>query len=702
MAVNTDDVRNALPSLYPNNTSGLIDAAKLRSGMNLLADAIDESIGKSYSDESAGNAQIALNAAIEAGLYDGPKVESFAELTALPSGAVAVGQTVRIVEIGAVVKRLPDVALGDLAHTGASMSWQVLPSQGGAADIRAFGCIMDGVVDDTLAFQAAFDSGMPLVAGMGEIRLTDSIRLPYGASFKGAGGAANYDASPLKIKFDPATKLDLFIWKTAPVGYVFAGVTLTGFCIQGEGPGADNLINLPFLYGGKIDCFAFTGFDVFIRARQWIDTKVSGGAQGFRTYGVHFFGDNVNPSDVTTSTTFDLYLSQGPIAYYAPVRAVTNVKILGVIESVDLAGDFGIGNNVDVTGAMLENVPRALAGTGKPIWRIGKTGSGWVGETHVRLHMATCFGRTSDIAQACIFADIDEAQSVTISGYVASFAALLATTDKTAKVMLNGLTSASVPRLGMPGAIYDHAVISGAAFDTNFMTLDGTGDLIRSPVQSRSYAFWPEVRQAAALDQLLVDKANGRKLTMIDGFGNVSAPVAMLQTSVLTGWTFGGAVTTPGELVKHSVIGLGLPAMWQAMAYGADTALTLTLCSTTLGSAVIGYTGGTAPFFGFKVGDYVTVSAGYASATVQRRIVAVAADLTSITLDSPATATVADTVTITRAAHSLVPVGQQGYRSGAATPVGSVVPQIIGERYLDTSGAKKWWSATGLTSADWV
>lgn len=641
----------------------------------------------------------ALAARDEAILYDGPKVESWTELQALPLAAVTAGDQIFRRDIGVTYVV---VASGEHLTTATGVKLLVLPSASGWVTVKAFGVVMDGTTDATAAMQLALNSGLALVIPGGEVLITDTLLLRFGARISGIGAVASYDHSASRLKFNPVTKRDLFAWAVTPVAYVFAGVYLKHLCIQGAGLGADNLINLPFLYGGQMHLYAFTGFDVFIRARQWIDTKVSGGAQGFRTYGIHFFGDNVNPSDVTTSTTFDLYLSQGPIAYYAPVRAVTNVKILGVIESVDLAGDFGIGNNVDVTGAMLENVPRASAGTGKPVWRIGKAGSGWVGETHVRLHMATCFGRTSDIAQACIFADIDEAQSVTISGYVASFAALLATTDKTAKVMLNGLTPASVPRLGMPGAIYDHAVISGAAFDTNFMTLDGTGDLIRSPVQSRSYAFWPEVRQAAALDRLLVDKANGRKLTMIDGFGNVSAPVAMLQTSVLTGWTFGGAVTTPGELVKHSVIGLGLPAMWQAMAYGADTALTLTLCSTTLGSAVIGYTGGTAPFFGFKVGDYVTVSAGYASATVQRRIVAVAADLTSITLDSPATATVADTVTITRAAHSLVPVGQQGYRSGAATPVGSVVPQIIGERYLDTSGAKKWWSATGLTSADWV
>lgn len=640
----------------------------------------------------------AAASAIQAAAYDGVKVDTFAELLALTSGMVAVGETVRIVEIGAVVKRLPDVATGDLAHTASTLKWQVLPSQGGAADIRAFGCVMDGVANDTLAFQAAFDSGLPLIAGKGEIRLTDSIRLPYGASFQGAGGAANYAASPLKIKFDPATKRDLFIWKTAPVDYVFAGVTLSGFSMQGAAIGGDVLINLPFLYGGKIDCFAYTGFDVFIKARQWLDCDAKGGAQGFRTYGVHFFGDNVNPSDVTTSSTFDLYLSQGPIAYYAPVRGVTAAKIRGVVESVDLDGHWGIGNNVDIQLDMTEAAPRTDAGSA---WKIGTTGSGWAGETSVHIHIKPGIGYTGGVPVNAVFAEIGEARCVSISGYINNYAALISTTDKTMKVLLHGDT-AGITRLGLPGGIYDPSVITFAAFDPQLMTLDGTGANLDTPMLSRSYGFWPDDLTAAALNRLMVSKAAGNKLVHVDAEGNVSAPIGSLKTAVLTGWSFNGGRTSPGEIITHSAVGAGLPAQWMAQRYGADTALTLALCSTTSGSAVISYTGGVAPFFGFKVGDWVTVSAGYASATVQRRIVAVAADLTSITLDSTATSTVADTVTIQRLTHSLIVIAQQGSRITGADPIaGSLLPDFVGQRLLRTD-TNKFYTAYGAAAGQWT
>lgn len=57
MAVDTDDLRDAIPSLYPDNLNGEIDAARLRAGQNLIADVIDEAIGKTYSDEAKAWAQ---------------------------------------------------------------------------------------------------------------------------------------------------------------------------------------------------------------------------------------------------------------------------------------------------------------------------------------------------------------------------------------------------------------------------------------------------------------------------------------------------------------------------------------------------------------------------------------------------------------------------------------------------------------------
>lgn len=57
MPVDTDDLRAAIPSLYPDNLNGEIDAARMRQGQTLIADVIDEAIGKAYSDEAKAWAQ---------------------------------------------------------------------------------------------------------------------------------------------------------------------------------------------------------------------------------------------------------------------------------------------------------------------------------------------------------------------------------------------------------------------------------------------------------------------------------------------------------------------------------------------------------------------------------------------------------------------------------------------------------------------
>ena len=103
MPVNTDDLRNAIPSLYPDNLTGQIDAARMREGQRFVADVIDEAIGKTYSDEaqasaatattqagiaiaqaavSTGAAADALASATAAALYDGPRFGTIALMQA--------------------------------------------------------------------------------------------------------------------------------------------------------------------------------------------------------------------------------------------------------------------------------------------------------------------------------------------------------------------------------------------------------------------------------------------------------------------------------------------------------------------------------------------------------------------------------------------------------------------------------------------
>lgn len=47
------------------------------------------------------------------------------------------------------------------------------------------------------------------------------------------------------------------------------------------------------------------------------------------------------------------------------------------------------------------------------------------------------------------------------------------------------------------------------------------------------------------------------------------------------------------------------------------------------------------------------------------------------------------------------PYGQLGYRSGDGTPVGSVVPFMIGEEYWDSSSTGTWYKSFGLNNTNW-
>jgi len=41
------------------------------------------------------------------------------------------------------------------------------------------------------------------------------------------------------------------------------------------------------------------------------------------------------------------------------------------------------------------------------------------------------------------------------------------------------------------------------------------------------------------------------------------------------------------------------------------------------------------------------------------------------------------------------------YKTGVATPVGSVIPDYVGQEFLDTA-LSTWYKSTGLTNSDWV
>lgn len=562
--------------------------------------------------------------------------------------------------------------------------------------VKDFGAVGDGVTDDTVAIQAALDTLQPVYMPPGEYLVTDTLLLEYGANLQGAGGVASYADAAAKIKFQPSTKRDVFNWRTAPTDYVFEGVVLKGFTIRGFGPGASACVDLPYLYNGIIDFYAFADIDAWLRLRRWLDCDVRGGVQGFRFFGVEFSGGGVDPSDVTTTTTIDAYVSQGPIGYIATGRAVTDCKISGTIESVDKACDIARGN-VMWFDVYTENVPRTDAGSA---WEYGKTGIAPAFETALYLNLRPGIGHSGGTLNNANLVDVDTVRLLNLSGYTYLYKTLLKTTANTQKVLIQNLDTDNIEAFSTVDGIADFSKITILGFTPRSMTqAPGGSFFIDTPVAFPTMELFEIERSNIRQGQFFADTQLNGKFFRRDRYGAYSAPIGALRAAGTSGWTVSGSRLIPGELVQNSAITPGEPGLWISTRFSKDVGNTYFSCSTTSGSPVI-----TNPiigtFFLCEVGDYVTVSAGFSSTTTQYRVIARSTDLTSITLDSNATSTVSGTVNVATESHSLIPLAQQGYRTYGANPVGVIVPKYIGEELLRTDTAQ-WYKSSGLTSADW-
>lgn len=563
------------------------------------------------------------------------------------------------------------------------------------------GYLGDGATDDTAAFQAALDSGLPVRIPVGEYLITDKLLIDPGANIRGEGGTANYDTSPVKLRFRPATKRDLFNWRNprTDAPYEFGGCQISGFCVRGFGPGIDACLDLPLLYNGKIDFFAYTGFDIWVRTRRWQDCRIAGGAQGMRVAGVHFAkaGSSDLPSDVTTTLQINAYLAQGPIAYWATERAVTDVKIEGVIESVDNACVMARGNKLSYDG-FTENVPRTDAGAA---WVFGKTGDAPDYETILTVNLRAGFGVTGvpNIQNAVAF-DVDRIGMLKVSGSIYLYRSLLKTTTNTKRVILSGLESASINLFSADGGVADYAVITMVGFKPEFMKLTpSSSDLFDGSNVSRTLRLWSQEELGMASDELFLNANPGNKLTYKDRYGNLTAPIGALRVSGTSGWTINGGRLSPGELVQNANVTLGEPGVWVSTRHTKDEGILYVGCTTIAGSRVITHPT-IGKFFKCEIGDYVTVSDGYGDAVTQRRVIDRAPDLTSITLDSVAISTVVASVVVATEAHKLLPLAQQGHREVGVNPTGMLTPNFRGEEVFRTD-TFNWYKATGFTNGDW-
>lgn len=108
----------------------------------------------------------AASSALQAALYRGPSVDTFAELLALTSGEIDVGDYVEVKGLGVSYERV--ASGGDLTHADSILAWRELPNATGFAQERF------GRIGDITALQNAVGTGTVKVAFWGD-SITEGI-----------------------------------------------------------------------------------------------------------------------------------------------------------------------------------------------------------------------------------------------------------------------------------------------------------------------------------------------------------------------------------------------------------------------------------------------------------------------------------------------------------------------------------------------
>ena len=302
-------------------------------------------------------------------------------------------------------------------------------------DVKDFGAIGDGVTDDTVAIQAALDNGVPFTLSWGSYLVTDTLTIDatLGCTIIGEARTVPNTVGFPRLIFQPATKRDVFTWKSTPATYAFAGVQISGLAVRGEGPGAAAVFNLPRLYRGNIDAYIYSGIDHYAIIEKWLDCNVSGNINGFRVSAFKITNSTLSGGNITSRTDFDVYISGGEVGYTTygfdiETFSIIGGKITNMIESVDCAIRMARGNTIDST-IYTENTPRTNAGA---LFESGKIDTGTPDGTTVFSHFGVNLHGTNAAApgySATIFADIDYCSSFSIVGAdIKRFGALLKTT----------------------------------------------------------------------------------------------------------------------------------------------------------------------------------------------------------------------------------------------------------------------------------
>ena len=142
------------PVLALQNTA----ATRAGRAIGFSADGLTLEVGSTFGEisDAGPNAAAASASAVEAALYDGPKIDLQAELVTVVAGMVAVDGLLRVIETGGRYTRAADAATDfDLDYTGSGgLKWLAVINSEGNVSASSLGIISDRVTDQTTEINA--------------------------------------------------------------------------------------------------------------------------------------------------------------------------------------------------------------------------------------------------------------------------------------------------------------------------------------------------------------------------------------------------------------------------------------------------------------------------------------------------------------------------------------------------------------------
>jgi len=239
--------------------------------------------------------------------------------------------------------------------------------------------------------------------------------------------------------------------------------------------------------------------------------------------------------------------------------------------------------------------------------------------------------------------------------------------------------SANVTNTNISGNI---GKVDDASSISTIAVFGGTRLSITDNVNVRVKLYWPDIVDAAISNNTFTQKTSLNVAVPTTGTWN--------QGDIVYKQFQGTApYTAPNQSSLGDIIG------WVSTSSGTFSAATDNTGDTTLDSQTITGLTDTSDFY---PGDYVTISAGFASATTPMQIITKTA--TTLTFDEYSNGTQAN-VTIATVDPIFRAFGQRGYREGAVSPAGVITPYFIGEEYLDST-ANIWYKSYGVTNVNWA